>query len=325
MKMKKTECKSIYDLAEITGVSYATVSRVLNNRGRTAEATRKIVMKAAADYNFKPKMKARRQTVGIVMGIDRVLQEGRYGYLDIVLIRLLNDLSAKGYSIEFFTPHNLGSLQNCLLDALICMYWDDRVSEALERMHNLPTVLINYDAIPGCSRVYSDHEQSGRMAAEYLLGKGHTRAGIILDSRNWGNQLRAAGFVRAFEDKGIKPESSMVGYLDEQSEVMLIKNMLSSDVSALFLGGEDTILQLNSTIQLLNDGKANPLTIISMENASLSRYLNPPMTTVAQPFEVIINKVMELIASQIENGVNLPQEFKFENAMVIRSNDTFNA
>jgi len=323
--MKKKECKSIYDLAEITGVSYATVSRVLNNRGRTAEATRKIVMKAAADYNFKPKMKARRQTVGIVIGIDRVLQENRYGYLDMFLIRLLNDLSAKGYSIEFFTPHNLSSLQNCLLDGLICMYWDERISEALERMHNLPAVMINSNTIPGFSRVYSDHEQSGRIAAEYLIDKGHSRAGIILDSRNWGNQLRAAGFVQAFAEKGVKLEPSMVGYLDEQAEAMLIKNMLSSGVSALFLGGEDTILQLNSTIQLLNDGKTNPLTIISMENASLSRYLNPPMTTVSQPFDEITDKVIELLVSQIDGGVNQPQEFKLDNILIVRNNDMFHA
>lgn len=321
--MRKKECKSIYDLADITGVSYATVSRVLNNRGRTAEATRKIVLKAAADYNFKPKMKARKQTVGIVMALDRMISRDFYGYLDAVLMRLLNELSMKGYSIEFFSSHNIASLQNCLLDGLICSGWNEHIEMAMKRMPNMPVVVTNGGPVAGCSRVYSDHEQSGRMAAEHLIGKGHKCAGIILDCRTWGNQLRADGFNKAFEEHEIPLESVMTGFLSEQTEAMMIKNMLSAGASALFLAGEDTILPLNSTLHLLNDFEKNPLTVISMENSALSRYQNPPMTTIAQPFNSIIEKSIELISSQIEKGVNEPKEIMLDNSLIIRNDDIY--
>ncbi len=319
--MKKTECKSIYDLAEITGVSYATVSRVLNNRDRTSESTRKMVLKAAADYNFKPKMRARRQTIGIITTLDHMIMHGVYGYIDTVLLHLLNELSVKGYSIEFFSSHNIISLQNCLLDGLVCFSWNGNIGETMKRMPNMPVVLINSGPVPGCSRIYSDHEQSGRMAAEYLIEKGHKRAGIILDCRLWGNQLRADGFRKVYEERGLGWSPELVGFLSEQAETTMIKNMLASGVSAFFLAGEDIILPLNSAIQMLNDCKENPVTVISMENSNLSRYQNPPMTTVAQPFDKMIEKAVELLGGQIEKGINQPQDIKLDNSLIVRNSE----
>lgn len=317
--MKKTECKSIYDLAKITGVSYATVSRVLNNRGRTSESTRKMVLKAANDYNFKPKMKARRQTIGIITVLDHMIQYGFYGYIDTVLLHLLNELTIKGYSIEFFSSHNIISLQNCLLDGLICFSWNGNIGETMKRMPRMPVVLINHEGISGCSRIYSNHEQSGRMAAEYLIEKGHTRAGIILESRLWGNKLRADGFQKAYEEKGFGWAPELVGFLSEQTETIMIQNMLASGVSALFLGGEDIILPLNGAIQMMNNHMENPLTVISMENPLLSRYQNPPMTTVAQPFDEMIEKTVELLDKQIEKGINQPRDVKLDNSLIVRN------
>lgn len=317
--MQKAECRSIYDLAKVTGVSYATVSRVLNGRDRTSAATREAVLKAAAEYNFKPRMKARRQTVGIVMGVDRILEEGRYGYMDTVLLRLLNELSNKSYSIEIFTTHNLANLRNCLLDGLITTGWDDFIAETMERMPNLPVVLINTGPIPGCSRVFSDHGQGGRLAATHLLERDHSAAGIILDSRNWGNLQRAEGFCQAFQHCGGR---TLVGYLDEQNEAVLIKNMLAAGVSAFFLAGEDTILQLCGTIRLLGSGLARPPTLISMENPSLSRFLDPPLTTVAQPFRQIVTKAVELVTARLDGETRPPEEIKLDNTLIVRGNDT---
>ena len=317
--MKKVKCKSIYDLAEITGVSYATVSRVLNNRSRTSETTREMVLKAANDHNFKPRMKARRKTIGVITALDHKLHRGFYGYIDTILLQMLNELSMKGYSIEFFSSHNIVSLQNCLLDGLVCFSWNSDIKETIKRMPNMPIIMINSEATPGCSRVYSDHKQSGQMAAEYLIEKGHVRAGIILDCRQGENSLRADGFREVYEEKGLNWSPELVGFLCEQTETLLVKNMLASGVSAFFLAGEDIILPLNNTIQAMNDCEKNPLTIISMENPIFSRYQNPPMTTVMQPFAKMIEKTIELLEKQIKEGVNEPCDIKLDNLLVVRN------
>lgn len=321
--MKKVECKSIYDLAKLTGVSYATVSRVLNNRDRASESTRKMVLKAAGDYHFKPKMRARRKTIGIITVLDHMISHGFYGYIDTVLLHLLNELSIKKYCIEFFSSHNIISLQNALLDGLICFSVNDNIMETMKRMPNMPVVLLNSGPVSGCSRVYSNHEQSGRMAAEYLISKGHTRAGIILDRRLWGNQLRADGFRKAYEEKNLSCPPEFIGFLSEQTEAMMIKNMLAAGVSAFFLAGEDIILPVNNTIQMMNDCKENPITVISMENSNLSRYQNPPMTTVAQPFDDMIEKAVELLDRQIEKGINQPQDIQLDNSLIVRTGEVF--
>ncbi len=319
--MKKTECKSIYDLAKISGVSYATVSRVLNGHSNISESARDAVLKAADEYNFKPKMKARKRTIGIAMGIDRVLNEGRYGYLDTILLQLLNKLSAQGLSVEFFSQHNIASLQNSFLDGLVCAMYDERIAKFIERMPNLPVITINMEPIAGVSRVYSDHEQSGRIAAEYLMEKGHQRAGIILDSRNWGNELRLKGFRKAFAEKGFSIDESLSGYINEQSEIFLVKNIISANPTAIFLAGEDTVLPLHGMLKILCDDRNIPMTLISMENPVISKYINPPLTTVAQPLGEIVDKVIDLINSRLESGINEISDCCLDNKLIVRGND----
>ncbi len=312
------KCKSIYDLAEITGVSYATVSRVLNNRGRTSESTRRKVLETAAKYKFKPKMKARKKTVGILVNFERVLNDNKHGYVDTMLIMLLNSLAVRGYGIEMFTPDNLDSLKNSLLDGLVLLCWNDAVSEILKHMINLPVVAINSPSILGSSRVYSDHEQSGRMAAEFLIENGHKTAGIILDSRNWGNEQRLKGFCEAYAAKGIPLNNSLSGFLQEQSDLILARKIMSQNPSAVFLAGEDSIIPLSNTLRLLTEITNTELTLISMEHPSISRFINPPMTTVAQPFEQIVGKVIEILNEKIESCDGEPVEFCLDNMLIKR-------
>ncbi len=320
--MKKTECKSIYDLAKISGVSYATVSRVLNGHSNISESARDAVLKAADEYNFKPKMKARKRTIGIAMGLDRVLNEGIYGYLDTILLRLLNELSGKSLSIEFFTQHNISSLQNCFIDGLICTMYNEKIAKFIERMPNIPVVGINMAPIPGCSRVYSNHEQSGFMAAEYLISKGHFKAGIILDSADWGNNLRKTGFQKAFAARGVQIDESLSGFLQEQSPLLLVRKIIESGATAIFLAGEGAVLPLSGMIRILCAERKIPMTTISMENHVASPHLDPPMTTIAQPLKQMVDKAIEIIMARLDSKNNELTEYSFDNSLIIRTDDT---
>ena len=78
MKVTETNNKgqksvTIHDLARQLGVSAATVSRALNNRGRMSQETRRRIMQAASKYNYRPSLVAkslihqRTKTLGVVV------------------------------------------------------------------------------------------------------------------------------------------------------------------------------------------------------------------------------------------------------------------
>ena len=48
----------IRDIAEITGYSVATVSRVLNKKGKYSEAAEAAILEVAEKHNYRPRAKA---------------------------------------------------------------------------------------------------------------------------------------------------------------------------------------------------------------------------------------------------------------------------
>src|SRR5690349_5836093 len=81
---------TIRDIAEKSGVSYQTVSRVLNNRSDVAESTRERVLAVIDSLNYRPSLVARalnnEQTmiIGIIMPIVPEILSGDSHQLQIL-------------------------------------------------------------------------------------------------------------------------------------------------------------------------------------------------------------------------------------------------
>ena len=311
----RKEPKSIYDIARITGVSYATVSRVLNGNGRTSSETREMVMKAASKYNFRPKMKARKTTVAIM--ID-TFDSTKLRYIPSMLSCLVEKLSCHDITIEIFTRTNISQFKECFADAVIAMPWHDSVKELLRGLSHVPRLTINYSRIEGCSNVASNHEQGGRIAAEYLLSHGHSSAGIIVPTQDWGNSLRIKGFRNFFHEKGVEIKSQLCGIMSNSSPSALVNQVLSQKPTAVFIGMEDTTIEICSILNMLKVKIPDDLSIISMENSMYSRFLHPPMTTIDQQLEKIVEKAVNLIISKIEDGDSDTEDVLIDNQMIER-------
>ena len=71
--MKQNKNISIKQIAKLSGVSVATVSRVINNNGRFSEQTREKVMKIVNEYNYTTNMAAKSlrgsksKTIGVIV------------------------------------------------------------------------------------------------------------------------------------------------------------------------------------------------------------------------------------------------------------------
>lgn len=309
------EPKSIYDLAKLTGVSYATVSRVLTGNGRTSAATRRKVLQVADQYNFRPKQMARRTTVGLLIDVhDGVRQR----YLSSVLAHLVERLSGHHVSIEIFTRSNLRQFRDCYVDAVIAMPWHSDVEELLQRLPRVPRLTINYPALPGCSTVASNHAQSGRMAAEYLLAQGHTRLGIIVATQDWGNHQRLAGFTAACAERGIAVPPALRGILCNSSPVGLVTQMLAQQPTALFIGIDDASIEVSSILHTLGVQVPQDLSLMSMENDLYSRFLQPPMTSISQQLETVVEKAADLIVKKVAAKDEQPEELLIDNILIER-------
>jgi len=310
----KGKANSIYDLAKLTGVSYATVSRVLNGRGNTSPEARRLVLQAASKHNFHPKMKARKTTVALLIDINA--DGARKHYIQAILSSLVEKLSRHDVTIEIFTNANISQFRECYVDGVIAMPWNDRVVDLLRGMREMPKATINYSEIEGCSNVSSAHFESGRMAAEHLLARGHGKAGIIVASRDFCNMRRVEGFMSHYKENGVELDSMLCGFISDNSPLAVVNQLLSRKPTAIFFGLDDSmeIWSIASGIKKIPD----ELSAIAMENEIYSRFTQPPMTTINPQLERVVEKAAELIMEKVAAKDPSPEMLAVENQLIER-------
>lgn len=208
---------TIYDVAHTAGVSIATVSRVINDPHKVNEETRALVLSAIDRLGFVPKAEARARAmrstgrIGVLTpyftapsfvqrlrGAAEVLSNHNY---ELVIYTVNSSERLNAYLETLPITHSLDGL------IILSLQFSDRYAERLAS-HGLETVLVEYPHSTLNSIEIND-VAGGRLAAEYLIGKGYTSFGFVGDTAvpEYGIHpitLRLTGFRRGLNEAGFE-------------------------------------------------------------------------------------------------------------------------
>ncbi len=181
---------TIYDVAAAAKVSISTVSRVLNRPETVNEETRMAVMEAINALGFVPKAEARARALKEYRRIGVLTPFFTAPSFVQRLRGAASSLQSTSYELIIFTVDSYSKLCGYLeslpltgnLDGLIIfsLQFDNQYALRLVQ-YNLETVLVEYPH-KMLSSVEIDDVDGGRMAADYLLKKGHHRLGFAGDT-----------------------------------------------------------------------------------------------------------------------------------------------
>ena len=212
---------TVYDVAAKAEVSISTVSRVLNTPDKVNDATRVRVLAAIDSLGFVPKAEAAARAR---KGSGRIGVLAPFFTLPSFVERLrgvANAVAGSSYELAIYSvdssSHRDGYLASLPLtrrvDGLIVMAlpFDESAARRLVA-HDLAAVLIEFSQEP-FSSIRIDDRAGGRLAAQYLLEKGHRRFAFVGDvdlpdyaihTSDW----RLEGFCQALGEAGVSlPES----------------------------------------------------------------------------------------------------------------------
>jgi len=314
---------SIYDLAKATGVSYSTVSRVLNGCGRISEATRRKVLAAAEKSDFKPKMQARRLTVSLIFGFFHEASVSHDFYFMEALSSLVGNLAQYDVALELHSKRNLPAMRTAMLDGVIGVPWDQMSRELLAGMaEKLPCVVFNDRIGDSVSSVMSDHWEGGRIAAEHFLAKGHRKMSVLVPNmKSFGNAERARGFIETCAKAGVEIPSSLVFEHPKHSIMDALESTMKAGGSAMFFGyfmaGELICAARRMRISIPDE-----LSIIVMAEEQTARYQTPPLTSIEQSVDFIGAKAVELLMKRIANPKSGKPEHLLLNAHTLVERDS---
>lgn len=219
---------TIKDVAERCGLSKTLVSRCLNNQKGVGPESRRRIMAAVEELNYRPNAIARslvlRQTgmLGVVMddlcspfffpviqGIEAGARGLGKGY-DVVFCSGGGDPARKQQQISRLTQ---GSVDGLIVYGSFVS--DDAIIRQLGQT-GFPFVLIENDiAVPDIEKVLIDNRQGAKAAVELLIRQGHRRIVHIGGNLNWKITTdRMQGYCDAMRANDLPIDPGMTRFPD---------------------------------------------------------------------------------------------------------------
>jgi LacI family transcriptional regulator len=314
---------TLQHIAERSGVSITTISRVLNgqaSRYRISKKTEAVVRKIAKECNFVPNQIARslrlRRThkIGLVIpdisnpffaGIARQVTLGahKHGY-SVVLFDSEDSLDLEKQSLALLQSQNVEGVVLCPVG---------QSGEHLARFvgGKLPMVLVDR-FFPDVSLPYvsSDNVAGAKQATELLIAHGHRRIVCLQGLRGTSpNESRVRGYKEALTEHQLPVDDGLVvgDSFTEQSGYIETKLLLKTrpDVTAIFACSN--VNALGAIRALAEEQRKIPddISLVSFDDTPYSAYLATPLTTVAQTFSEMGEYAVKLLFDQIQSGRGL--------------------
>jgi LacI family transcriptional regulator len=324
---------TIYDVAERSGSSISTISRVLNSPDKVNVVTRQRILEVIDELGFVPKADARARALRL---------NGRIGVITpfftapsfVQRLRgLAGELSKKNYDLVIYTVDSVDRLHSYLsslpltgnLDGLVIMSLpveDADINRLLK--HNIPTVLIEFPH-PKLNSVEIDDVSGGRMAAEYLIAKGHRRIAFLGDTdlpeyAIHPVSLRLVGFRQALEEAGIAlPEEfvRLAPYTLEQTRQAAIELLNTpNSPTAVFAATDFQALGVIKVARQLGVKVPEQLAVIGFDDLDMAEYAD--LTTIHQHLDESGRLAIEILLAHIADTVRPVQHINLPLTIVER-------
>ena len=210
---------TISDIAKLSGVSVATVSRVINNKGYVKDETRKKIEAVIEENGYRPNAVARSLTRNDTSMIAVIMSNRLNPFFANVLDAIEEQAAMQGYSILFFnTSEDKERERNAVAQAmehrvsgillLPVIEPDIRTEELLWNAEEsgIPVVLIDRDFQEGdFDIVLIDNKKVVYDGVELLIESGHRDIGIITCPEVVKKgRTRLEGYIQCLKDHGLE-------------------------------------------------------------------------------------------------------------------------
>lgn len=280
---------TLKDVAKLASVSLTTASYSLNNNPLITEETKRKVLKAAQELNYRPNGIAKNlknQKTNII----GLFISGFSGPFFNEMISGVQDIVMKdGYELVVCATvdqHRL--LVERYVDGAIVLnyHMDDALLESLAS-EKFPIVVMDRRLDhPFIQNVLLPNEKGITVAVEELIQKGHRRIGFVAGSdKAYDGEMRLKGFRQAIENKGLglKEEDIIRADFTEISGHIQMDRFLeeNDDYPTAFICANDE-MAIGAIRSLKEKGLHVPedVAVVGFDDINVAQYLNPSLTTI---------------------------------------------
>lgn len=324
---------TIVDVAKEAGVSFATVSRVLNDGVNVKPEKRARVLSAVKRLGYTTNLQARSLRAGRSHVIGLLVRDLGTAYIGEIIRGVDRELAENKYDMMLYTTHQRQAQETAYVTALTRSMTDGlllvlpRHPEAYLktlRQKKFPYVLIDHQGIDERGPAIGATNRAGAYdATRYLLALGHRRIGFITGSMELGCSLeRLDGYRAALQDHGVKPDSELVregDFTQPRGYAAAIELMtLPNPPSAIFASNDVMAFGAMEAARERGQKIASDISILGFDDIPQAAQVHPPLTTIRQPLEEMGRRAAQMLLEIIENPERPAEKIELPTELVVR-------
>lgn len=326
---------NIRKVAEMAGVSVATISRVLNHPEQVLPETRDHVLAVMKEQNYTPNWFARGLNLGTTKTVALLVPEIESETQQRIISGIETVARNKGYAVFFCNTHgnaqieeeSLHMCENRRVDGIALVSTNlDKERVLQTRESGIPCVHVGKNRDSGCDTLcYIDFEEGAYRLTRHLLSFGYRSIGLVrnLSERNMSAQMEA-GFANAIRESQQEIETRLYACeASVQSGYLFPQQLMQQDVlpQALITAGDGQALGVLKAAQDANISVPQKLALASMTDSPVCGLVNPPITALELPASKLGMAAGRLLFDSIENKeleLGVPQEMVLQPKLKIR-------
>lgn len=321
------------------------MSRVLNGVGPVAERTKRKVLQAAEELNYVPNAIARSfargksGNVGVVLPYVPKVQLFHTFYFAQILSGIGEAVNRRGYDLlllfqtgdsayDYTHPFRTHKIDACIILGAKDSPEERSGLSALEEQQ-FPFCLVSqqFERLH-FSNVDAAHEDGSEQAVTHLLQQGFQRIAFINGPLEFSNSVdRLKGYEAALCKAGLSMDERRIfsgnysrksGY--EAAEA-IHAGIRSGDIDAVFAANDRMAVGLSIGLKERGLTAGMDYALVGYDNDDISRYCDPPLTTVQVPFFEMGVRAASLLLERLEDpadALGAPFSERLPTELIIR-------
>ena len=326
---------SIKDIAKLSGVSAATVSRTLSNPSLVSDATRKKVMKAVNDTGYKPnrfgaslRTQKSKNVVVVMPDITHQVNAG-------IIRAIENEATKAGYSVLLGDTQNNVERESYYGDMVTSgqadgiLVFTPRIPFTIDKnkalQEQLPPLVNSCEEIDSeyVHKVVIDNHLGAVKAIQHLLDLGHTKiAAVKGPSMTPSTKARLDGYKQALMEAGVTIEDKFIvtGDYGPDSGFLAMEKLLrlKDRPSAVFCFSDDMAIGAMNALREYDYHIPNDMSVIGFDDIRYASLMSPKLTTIRQPLEQMGSKCMQVLLALMNGNKDIDKYVLLPTELVVR-------
>jgi len=331
---------TINDVSKLAGVSKATVSRVINNKGKIKASTRKLVFEAMQTLNYQPNTLAQALASNTSHSIGLITSVFDGNYFGVLLKESAKLADQAGKQLIVTDGHNDPKREMEAIDSLIArrcdviLLYSRKLTQQdfsdIKARTQIPIVIINREVTNNTYRsVWFDHFQASCLAVDHLLELGHRAIACITASVSSRTvKLRYKAFQTRLAKQHITINSDLVVAADYtiSGGYQACKKIIAQQhpFTAIYAFNDDMAIGAIRALHEAGIRVPEQVSVIGIDNEPFGSFVTPSLSSVELPIKAITNAAMK-IALDLANGESVSEiETVFRGQLIQRESTAIN-